>query len=136
MSLTFEFRGQQVTAEQFKALTDPPKKKTPKAGPDAYHRGFRLVGHAPGAVEKAKEASEYEHQRYRNATPRMRIEAGMKEPRAWDEDWWRRNAPKKTIRAFNLHESALQGAEIARKSGWTEVDVIELKKGERPEGWA
>jgi hypothetical protein len=135
-ALTFEFRGRQVTADEFKSLTAQPKKRVARSGPDAYHRGYRLVGHAPGAVKLAQEACEYEHQRYRNATPKMRIEAGMKEPKTWDEEVWRRTAPKKTIKAFNLHDSALQGAEIARKSGWTEVDVIELKKGERPEGWA
>lgn len=134
--ITFAFRGQQVTAEQFAAMTQKPKKRTSKAGPDSYHRGYRVVGHTPGAVERAKELNEWEHTRFMEATPKQRAEMGLTQPKPWDEAWWRINAPKKTIKAFDLQAAALEASEIAKKAGWTEVDVIELKKGEAPEGWA
>jgi hypothetical protein len=132
--ITFSFRGQQVTAEQFEAMTTPAKKRVPKSGPDAYHRGYRVVGHPPGAMESAHEAADEAIGNWR-VLPQS-VKSGMKEPKPFNEDQWRRNTGKKVAKTTDLHEPALLAAEIARKSGWIDVDVIELKKGEKPDSWA
>jgi hypothetical protein len=134
--ITFSFQGRQVTAEEFAAITAKPKKRASKAGPDAYHRGFRVVGHKPGAVKAAEEFREDEIRRYRNTTPKQRVECGMKEPKPWDEAWWRANAPKATIKTVDLSSAADEAAELARRYGWTEVSIVALTKGEKPQGWA
>lgn len=129
MPLTFTVNGQQVTAEQFEAMA---QKKKPRAPKDAvgYHKGWRVVGHAPGAMEEAQRENQAAIAGYRNASPSRRAEMGLKEPKPWDEDFWRRNARKTAIRSkpYDIYSSAELCADMARKEGWEDVEIVEVKK--------
>lgn len=134
--LTYMHQGKAYTKAELDIILKGTKKKTKSEAPEAYHRGYRVVGHKPGAMERAKEAADFAVQRWINTHPADRTKLGLKQPKPWDEIAWRRNAPKTTIKAFDIASAADLAASIAKRDGWTEVEVIELKKGERPEGWA
>lgn len=129
MPLTFTVNGQQVTAEQFEAMAQKKKPRAPK-DPVGYHKGWRVVGHAPGAVEDAYHAHDRAIQEYRNASPKRRAEMVLKEPKPWDEDFWRRNSKKTALRSkpYEIYEAAELCADMARQDGWEDVEIIEVKK--------
>jgi hypothetical protein len=128
--IKFIHQGRECTKAELESIL---KSKKPKAQADPnqrYHRGYRIVGHKPGAVELARQANEAEMTRWQMMSAKSRAESGAKPPKAWDEAWWRLNAKKDTVKAVDLHLAALEAKELAERYGWTEVDVIELKKGE------
>lgn len=83
------------------------------------NKGFRVVGYAPGALDEARAA----HER----ASRMADESGGAPIKPFDENVWRTRTKKKPIaKPFAIHSSAVQCADLSRKAGWTEVEVIEL----------
>lgn len=129
MPMTFIVNGQEVTAEQFQAQAEK-KKPKPVQEQKGYHKGFRVVGHAPGAVEEAQRANQAAIAEYRNASPARRSESGLKEPKPWSEDSWRRNTKKTALRSkpYEIYEAAELCADMARHDGWEDVEIIEVKK--------
>lgn len=127
--MTFIVNGQEVTAEQFKVQAEK-KKPKPVREQKGYHKGFRVVGHAPGAVEEAYHAHEKAIHDYRKESPARRAEMGLKEPKPWDEDFWRRNSKKTPLRSkpYEIYEAAELCAEMAKKDGWEDIEIIEVKK--------
>ncbi len=111
------------------SVTKKPAKRPDQ--PDGYHKGFRVVGHAPGALEQAK--IEREEIIALAVKKRSQGDASIKIPPQFNEDDWRRNGKKTSIRPkpYEIKESADLCAEIARKNGWQDVEVIELKKEAR-----
>lgn len=129
MPLTFTVNGRVVDADQFEAMAT---KKKPRAVSlqSSYHKGFRVVGHKAGAMEEARQQSEHDHAGYLRLTPAERLQRGMKQPKPWDEESWRRNSKKDSVRSkpYEILEAAEQCAEMARKAGWEDVEIIEVKR--------
>lgn len=98
---------------------------------DGYHNGFRVVGHPPGALEEARK--EREELIALAVRRRTQGDAPVKIPPQFNEDDWRRNGKKSSVRSkpYEIRESADLCAEMARKGGWEDVEVIELKKEAR-----
>lgn len=123
--------GGKVVSESM--LLDSATKRQPKARAEVseYHKGYRVVGHPPGALEAAAKFraeqlalwSSYDEEDRRRAKKR-----GEKEPRPWDEEQWRRNTHKKPIRSkpYEIPTAADLCAEMARKAGWIDVEVVAI----------
>lgn len=115
MSLQFvNYRGEPV------AMTAVPKPKKTAIGPTEWHKGWRVVGIPPGALEEAKA----QHEREAAAT-----RAKGKEPKVWDEANWLMNARKKPVRGkpYEVPEAAHDCKRLAEGTGWLAVEVVELK---------
>lgn len=125
MPLTFLVNGREVTAEQFQAQAEK-KKPKPVREQNGYHKGFRVVGHAPGAVDLAKFQREDEIRVWN----RKRV---GESPKPWDEASWRRNSKKTALRSkpYDIYEAAELCADMARQDGWEDVEIIEVKKEAR-----
>lgn len=111
----------QITAARDRAYQDrKPTKK--KAAPDEYHKGWRVVGIPPGAMEMARDAN--------SRLREMAEKAGGKPIKPFDPAEWLRKAKHKPVRSkpYELQESANVCAELARKAGWLFVLVVELKR--------
>ena len=105
-------------------LLDPSKHAKVKAKPleESSHKGWRVRGIPPGAVEAGKDALEV-----------LRLSAasrGAKVPAPWDEDAFRRKFKKKAVRSkpYELRDAATVCQELAEKAGWTNVEIVEVKK--------
>lgn len=122
-----------INGDPWSPSEESTKKKARKPSPnlDGYHKGWRVVGHAPGSMDEAKKERE-EEIRLANSK-RLQGGASVKIPPDFNENDWRRNGKKSAVRPkpYELRESAFLCAEIARKSGWEDVDVIEVKKEAR-----
>lgn len=133
--LTFIVNGQEVDADTLKK-TAPKARVRPKVDADQkFHKGWRVMGHKPGALEAAQKAREEDLARWARMSDKSRSEArsrGEKDPKPWDEVEWRRNSRLQAVRSkpYMVPEAADECAEIARKSGWIDVVVVELKKGD------
>lgn len=115
---------------------------TPKVGPapfkptkqpESRHDGWRVVGHPPGAMESAKEAADKECAGWASLSKQERAEklrSRMREPKPWDEAAWRKDTKPKPVRSkpYTIPAAADQCADLARKAGWLDVRIIELKK--------
>lgn len=99
--------------------------------PEGYHKGFRVVGHPPGALEEAKK--EREELIAFAVRKRNHGDASVKIPPQFNEDDWRRNSKKTSVRSkpYELREAADLCAAMAIKSGWQDVEVLESKKEAR-----
>lgn len=122
MPLTFLVNGREVTAEQFQSQAEK-KKPKPVREQKGYHKGFRVVGHAPGAMEEAKRDRE-------DAIQTWNRDRAGKMPKTWDEASWRRNTKKTALRSkpYEIYEAAELCADMARQDGWEDVEIIEVKK--------
>lgn len=129
MPMTFIVNGREVTADQFESMAQK-KKPRPVKEQTGYHKGWRVVGHAQGAMESARHAHDRAMIEYHDASPKRRAEMGMKEPKPWDEDFWRRNTRKASVRSkpYEILSAAEQCAEMAIKAGWEDVEIVEVKK--------
>ncbi len=85
MSLTFIVGGDEKTANQI--LSDAPKIKRPPPLQESFHKGFRVEGHPPGALEKAKASTEQAWADFDLA--RRQGKSNGKPPKPWDEALWR-----------------------------------------------
>lgn len=102
--------------------TDPaaPKRKA-KPEAESFHKGFKVQGIPPGALEDARA----EHARL----ALLARESG-KAAKDWDEGNWLMNAKRKPVRSkpYEIESSARQCAELAERAGWLRVEVVEIKK--------
>lgn len=126
--LLFMVRGEALTKDQFKAAADQGA-KTKRATPDTFHKGWKVVGHSPAALAEAQRARTAE---YEAAKRRIEHGKGGKPVSAWDERHWRMTAKKKPVRAkpYEVRDSAQSCAELAAKSGWLDVELVEVRRGE------
>lgn len=106
-----ELQMQQTAQLQRKPKATKEKKPT--------HKGFRVVGYPPCALDEARSA----HERL----VRMAEESGGAQIKPFDENVWRTKTRKKPVaKPFAIRSSATQCADMSRKAGWTEVEVVEL----------
>lgn len=109
-------------------------KPKPKAdAPAEFHKGWRVQGHPPGAMEEARAESERLTRMWNEQTEQEKAEAirdGGRPPVAWNEHLWRTSTKKKPVRSkpYEIAESARQCAEMAKKGGWLDIEVTELKR--------
>jgi hypothetical protein len=133
--IEFMVGGELVTADVLKKRA-PKAAPRPKTDPQAkWHKGWRVMGHPPGAMENARDIRERELARWSCMTEKAAKEArdrGEREPKPWDESHWRKSAALKAVRSkpYYVPEASEECAELARKAGWLDVVVIEQKKGE------
>lgn len=82
-----------------------------------YHKGWRVVGHPPGAMEEA--------QRSHDAR-----QAEKREPKPFDRQRWEQITGKKSVRTapYQLHDAAKVCADLATKAGWLSVEIREVKR--------
>lgn len=117
MTLSFvNYLGAQVSIDTSRGTkSSPPKPKAEK-----YHKGFRVVGLPPGALEVAQ--TKHNEKQARN-------KATEKQP--FDLAAWLCSAARKPVRAkpYEIRESADVCASLAEKAGWLGVQVREIKKG-------
>lgn len=138
MSLQFTIGGRVVEEDELKrqAKAAPKAAPKPKAETDQkYHKGWRVSGHPPGAMEKAKDHADKAVARWERMSSEAQAEvlrSGEKPPKPWDEPSWRRNTALKSVRSkpYSVPEAAEVCREMAIKEGWLDVVVIEMKKGE------
>lgn len=96
----------------------------PKPEAKQYHKGWRVVGHPPGAFESALEGNQ--------RVQKMAEVSGGKPIETLTHDEWLRTTKKKPVRSkpYGLVGAADQCADLARKAGWSHVEVVEIKRGE------
>lgn len=106
----------------------------PKAeGPAEFHKGWRVQGHPPGAMEAAQAEAERLLSLWNAQSEQDKAEAikqGERAPAAWSGRNWRMTTKKRPVRSkpYEIPEAARQCAELATKAGWLDIEVAELKK--------
>ncbi len=104
--------------------TTPVKQAQKKAASlDPYHKGWRVVGLPPGALD----AAEAEHKKkVREAVARG------KQMLDFNPIEWAQKARRKAVRSkpYSLHSAAEQCKELAEKAGWLSVGLVEMSKGD------
>lgn len=110
------YRGEAVAT-----IAPPQPTKRPKAADESFHKGWRVTGVPPGALEAAQVA----HQ----AKTRLDLQNG-KQPKEFIDADWLRTARQKPIRAkpYALHEAAQTCADLARNAGWMQITVTAIEK--------
>lgn len=112
-------RGEVLTEHRMNETAK--KQRRPKAVAEKVptHKGFAVAGHAPGALEAARDS----HAR----VVAMAEKSGGAPIKPFDEaDWLTKTKKKRIAKPFAIRSAAQKCAELARKSGWTDVDVVEL----------
>lgn len=132
--IDFVVNGRIVSAEELTRTAKPVAKKTTQ-GADNYHKGWRVAGHPPGSMETAKALADEAWLRWERKDEAQKAKAmrgGEKPPKPWDEAAWHLRAPLKAVRSkpYEVPEAADECRLLALKSGWMDVVVIEMKKGE------
>lgn len=130
--------GKVISGEQMAKILEQRPAKAPSKrseAPQTFHKGWRVVGRPPGALEAAKLAAERDWAEYLQMQPKeimARYPGGKGIPKPWDESSWRRNAPLKAVRSkpYEVHAAALECAGLAKLAGWTDVRIDALSKGE------
>lgn len=127
--LRYTVNGVEYTADQLKAMA-PGRKAATKDAPESFHKGFRVEGHPPGAMEQAKQDAIDTFERYQALDDEGRKQWIGKPPHPWNETNWRMNAKKKPVRPkpYELKEAADLCANMALKAGWLDVVVVALVK--------
>lgn len=105
-----------------------------RSAPDQFHKGFRVEGHPPGAMQAAQASREQafaEWQALTDDEKRKRRFAGMREPKPWDEAVWLAKTKVKPVRSkpYELPAAADECAALAIKAGWLRVLVRPISKG-------
>lgn len=110
------------------SITQAPRQKVVADTPSELHKGFRVVGHPPLAAAEAREKREADIAAWEKGG---RIGAA---PKPFDEDVWRSTTRLKPIRSkpYEIEEAAKQCAQMAKAAGWTEVQVVAIKKSLAP----
>lgn len=124
--IKFVMRERALTADEI--LKEAPKVKRPAPLQESYHKGFRVEGHPPGALEKAKASSDQAWAEFDAA--RRQGKANGKSPKLWNESIWRQATRKRPVRAkpYEVPEAAKICADMATKEGWLDVVVVEIKQ--------
>lgn len=115
--------GDPVSLDPSKHARKKVKRELPDEG---YHKGWRVIGIPPGALEEAK----------RQYLADAAIEAADgKTPKPWDEHFWLMNAKGKPVRSkpYEIPEAAKTCKRMAEASGWLRVEIVELKKEKNKE---
>lgn len=93
-----------------------PKRESATSG--QFHKGWRVIGVSPEAVVQAAAAHEERNKKQ-----------GLDDK--FDPEKWIKNATLKPTRTkpFEIEESAILCAKLARSSGWQRVEIQRLAKG-------
>lgn len=123
--------GSPLNIDRMKATA--PKRQVSAPDQDAeYHKGFRVMGHPPGALESARDDAIKATNRWASMGADTRKQAlgdGEREPKPWDEAIWRSEAKLKAVRSkpYELEAGANACATLAAKAGWIDVRVVAVK---------
>lgn len=116
MTLQFvNYRGEPMSR------TPPPRslrqERKEKPVINSFHKGWRVQGIPPDALEKA---------RHRHS---MLLSAN-RESKPFSEQEWLRNATRKPIRAkpYSIPDAAQTCADLATRAGWLQVEVVAIEK--------
>jgi hypothetical protein len=84
--------------------------------PQAYHKGYRVVGVPPRDVDGARRKH-------------LAAQATAPKPKAWDENQWLMKARRKpvNVRPYELRAGAEQCAQLAINAHWQRVEIVELR---------
>ena len=103
--------------------------------PKSFHKGFSVVGFAPGVIASA-EAQATDEVRAWAALPEdskaKQLAEGRRPPKPFDRaSWIAKTKPQRVRnRPFEIPAAADECAELARRAGWEEVRVEALTKGD------
>ena len=124
--LKFVVGDRAVTADEI--LRAAPKIKRPPPLQESFHKGFRVEGHPPGALEAAQKLAERVWEDFDRA--RRQGKSNGKPPPQWNELIWRQSCKKRPVRAkpYEVPEAAKVCADMAMKAGWLDVVVVEIKR--------
>lgn len=109
----------------------PPKAK--REAPAEWHKGWAVEGFAPGRIAEAEaiaNAAVDEWQALGDAARAEVLKEGRRPPKPWSREDYIRTAKRTRVRTqpFEVVGAADEMAELARRSGWEEVRVVELAK--------
>lgn len=93
------------------------KPSSTNSGPTEFFKGYRVIGHPPGALEEARA----EHQAR---------QAKKAKPEEFDEEAWLRTARKKPVRSqpYALLDAADTCVQLALKAGWLAVERVAIER--------
>lgn len=133
MSLSYvNARGEPIELGSRESHCKPAR---PKTEPKSFHKGWRVMGHRPGAIEEAESEATRAHEKWAESRDKA-MAAGLssyeEQPEPWNREDWLRNTKKKPVRSkpYEIPEAADVCADLAKKSGWLCVEVVEVKKGQ------
>jgi hypothetical protein len=113
--------GCELTDQKMQSTAKLHRKPRPVSEREPTHKGFRVVGHPPGALESAKDD--------RRRVIEMAAASGGAPIPPFDEQAWRAKTKKKPVaKPYAIRSSAITCADLARRAGWFDVDVVELVK--------
>lgn len=115
MTLQFvNYRGEPMSPPPLHSLRQERKEKPVI---NSFHKGWRVQGIPPGALEKA---------RHRHSM----LMSANREPEPFSEAEWLRNATRKPVRAkpYSIPDAAQACAELASRAGWLRVEVVAIEK--------
>lgn len=95
------------------------KERKTRAVPDSFHKGWRVQGIPPGALQKA-----------RDRHLMLSAGGGEREAKPFSEQEWLRNATRKPVRAkpYSIPGAAQACADLATRAGWLQVEVVAIEK--------
>jgi hypothetical protein len=132
--LTYIVGGAVVDADTLKAAASQQRKPKPKReAPDSFHRGYSVEGHPPGYPEECQRIAEACWADWQSQTEQQkarRIKDGERPPKPWDFNRWLLTTKRKKARSkpYELLSAAEECKAIAERTGWTHVQIVELKK--------
>lgn len=120
MSLQFvNVRGELLTEHRMQETAKQQRRPRAITEKEPQHKGFAVSGYPPGALEAARA----DHAR----VVAMAEKAGGAAPKPFDENEWRTNTKKRRVaKPYVIRAAAAQCADLARKAGWLDVEVVEL----------
>lgn len=126
--IKFMTNGRAMTESELIAAA-PKVKRPPADTSQKFHKGFRVEGHPPGAMEEAEKSQRAALEQFQHA--QRQGQAFGKQPKEWDEKHWRMTQKKRPVRAkpYEVPEAANLCADMAKKAGWLDVVVTEIKRG-------
>lgn len=111
-----------ITLRKAQAHQEAARKK--RATPDvkAFHKGWKVTGIPPGALEEARD----DHRR----VAEMAARSGGRELKPFDEAGWMQNHRGKAVRAkpYETRGAADDCAALAERCGWTRLRIEEVKR--------
>lgn len=125
--------GQPINPYHTPSALAPKPPKAKKEGPAEYHKGWRVVGYAPGRIAEAEARRRKDIDEWAaldDKTRSKKLAEGLRAPMPWDEEIWRQRNKPTAVRArpFEVVSAAEQLREMALRSGWQYVEVVELAK--------
>lgn len=102
------------------------RRKRAASDDKSMHKGWRVTGIPPGAMEAAIES----HARL----VKLAAEAGGKPIKPFDRDAWLMKTRRVPIRSkpYELEQAAKDCKALAEKCGWTHIQIVEIKKVVQP----